>query len=207
MTQTRPLNMFVDSQNESPASFGMTQFRELDDDDSQSQGMTVMTQTQIDAAQTPTQILRDPTRLQRGGAVLNVTLSGGTGSPLVRTQLVGEEEDDDDEDDFQALDSLQDLDKRPKPVVNAFDVLRAAVEKPHSPVAPVVPVIERRREKNAFIDTEAGLSDEEEGMLGRMSGDEDETGLDAELESLVDNEEVDRDVRDEQDERAEELRM
>lgn len=80
---------------------------------------------------------------------------------------------------------------------NAFDILGKS--KPISAIPKV------RREKNEFIATEADLSDEEMGM-GAQSGDEDEAGMDAELEELVDNEDVDFETRDEQDRLADDLR-
>lgn len=80
---------------------------------------------------------------------------------------------------------------------NAFEILGKS--------KPTTATSKARREKNEFIATEADLSDEEMGM-GAQSGDEDEAGMDAELEELVDNEEVDFETRDEQDRMADDLR-
>lgn len=63
------------------------------------------------------------------------------------------------------------------------------------------------KKKNRFIDTEADLSDEEEGGMGGASGDEDETGLDAEDVDLVDNTVVARELREKQDALANELHL
>lgn len=85
---------------------------------------------------------------------------------------------------------------------NAFDII-TAVTKP----AEEVVVKKKGKGKSMFVDTEADLSDDEVlGMgMGGDSGDEDENGLDAELESLVDNDEVNEEVQAEQDLLAQQL--
>jgi hypothetical protein len=94
--------------------------------------------------------------------------------------------------------------------VNAFDVLRAGADKAarrsRSPS-----VIERddrlqMKGKNQFIAAEADMDEEEEALFGGQSGDEDENGLDAELEELVDHGPVDLEQQAKEDALADQLR-
>lgn len=194
-TQTRPANLFGNSPADSPHGSEFSQLGSLPRTYSTSHEPQ-MTQTQLAATQTPTQASKDPNRLRRGNALLGYE----SYNSLPATEVVREEDEDEDETQEESYPTAA----QPTKPTNAFELLRAAANKPHSPVAPIV-AAPAKKTKSAFIDTEADMSDEEEGALGRASGDEDETGMDAELESLVDNEEVDRDLRDQQDEMVDEL--
>lgn len=167
--------------------------------DSQSQALD---ETQVATAQTPTQAPRDSTKLRRTNALVafdSMTDIAPTEVQLAPTENVGSRSTDD-----QTVETQETQDAMPsaaQPTLastkNAFDLLRAGAAQDPDTVAPALP---KRRERNQFVDAEANLSDEEEALgLGGVSGDEDEDGHDAELESLVDNEEVDREIQDEQD--------
>ncbi|GAA5897923.1 hypothetical protein JCM8208_003193 [Rhodotorula glutinis] len=199
LTQTRPANLF-DSPSDSPAYHRQS----LSMLDSQSQALD---ETQVATAETPTQLSKDPSRLRRNAALtsfeslvpLAATEVDSSRSRADETQL----EDAQVEETQDTQDALHDLPSAAQPTAprNAFDALKAGAAHGQAPVEAQQPP--RRRMRNAFVDAEANLSDEEVGLgLGGLSGDEDEDGHDAELESLVDNEEVDRDVRDEQDKLA-----
>jgi hypothetical protein len=191
MTQTRPANLFgnspLDSPHNSDASQLNSAFRSYSAPGSASQ---MMTQTQLDATQTPTQASKDPTRLRRTNALVGYESYESIAATEQETQDTGM----DDEESFPS--AAQPAAK------NVFDIMRAAATQ--KPLSPEV-VLAGKKHRSAFIENEADMSDEDEGGMGRASGDEDETGLDAELESLVDNEEVDRDVADEQDALVDEL--
>ncbi|GAA6063583.1 hypothetical protein JCM10212_000187 [Sporobolomyces blumeae] len=154
--------------------------------DSQSQRVT---QTQIDA--TPTQAYRAAKQLRRFGAL--VKDDSQVGAQPDATELADETQ----EESFPS--AAQPASATPR---DAFDMLRAGAAQQPKSLAPIPEKIKTRREPNAFIDTEAGLSDEEEMGMGAPSGDEDEEGHDAELEELVDNQEVDAELRSEQDKLA-----
>lgn len=80
-----------------------------------------------------------------------------------------------------------------RPTKSAFDLMNqgaAQEEKEHNP----------HRPKNQFIEHEANLSEDEDGLS--ESGDEDEAGLNRELKELVDNQVVDEEVEFEQDQLA-----
>lgn len=79
---------------------------------------------------------------------------------------------------------------------NAFDIMLESAKAP--PPTPPAVKSKSHRGKNEFVQDEADLSDEED-MLGGGSGDEDENGLDKELEEIIDNEEVERELREQQD--------
>ncbi|BGO91791.1 hypothetical protein NBRC10512_006273 [Rhodotorula toruloides] len=195
LTQTRPANLF-DSPSDSPMQFYRNS---LSTRDSQSQALD---ETQVATAQTPTQAPRDSTKLRRTNALVafdSMTDIAPTEVQLAPTENVGSRSTDD-----QTVETQETQDAMPsaaQPTLastkNAFDLLRAGAAQDPDTVAPALP---KRRERNQFVDAEANLSDEEEALgLGGVSGDEDEDGHDAELESLVDNEEVDREIQDEQD--------
>ncbi|GJN90861.1 hypothetical protein Rhopal_003875-T1 [Rhodotorula paludigena] len=214
LTQTRPAN-FADSPSDSPA-FAYRQ--SLSTLDSQSQAFF---ETQFASAETPTQASRDPTKLRRAPALTSfdslpalaatevqpepteVVSSRSAETPLDETQVVEETLQDAQED---AQDETQDetLPSAAQPTAtapNAFDALRAGAMQQAQPAQPV----SRRRQHNAFVDEEAGMDSEEEGYgLGGVSGDEDETGHDAELQELVDNAQVDEELEAEQNRLAEE---
>ncbi|TNY24832.1 hypothetical protein DMC30DRAFT_386421 [Rhodotorula diobovata] len=187
LTQTRPANLF-DSPSDSPAYYRQS----LSTRDSQSQALD---ETQPATAQTPTQLSRDPTRLRRVGALTPFDSL----APLAATEVETQLEDAQLEETRDALPSAAQQPTAPR---NAFEALKAGAAQADAP-PPEAQQVPRRHGKNAFVDAEANLSDEEVGLgLGGISGDEDEDGHDAELESLVDNEEVDRDVQEEQDKLA-----
>ncbi|GAA5921692.1 hypothetical protein JCM3775_001769 [Rhodotorula graminis] len=199
LTQTRPANLF-DSPSDSPA-YHRQSMSMLD---SQSQALD---ETQVATAETPTQLSKDPTRLRRTAALTSFESLAPLAPTEVDSSRSREEAtqlDDAQVDETQdTQDALHTLPSAAQPTAprNAFDALKAGAAHVDAPAeAQQVP---RRRMRNAFVDAEANLSDEEVGLgLGGLSGDEDEDGHDAELESLVDNEEVDRDVQDEQDKLA-----
>ncbi|GAA6048608.1 hypothetical protein JCM3770_002053 [Rhodotorula araucariae] len=204
LTQTRPA---MDSPSDSPAFYRHS----LSTRDSQSQALE---QTQLASAQTPTQFSKDPTRLRRAGALTSFDSLGPPAATEIQpepielassraasneTQVEETQVADDTQEDTQdALPSAA----QPTALRNAFDALKSGATQQLDPPAQAQQQM-RRRAMNAFVDAEANLSDEEVGLgLGGVSGDEDEAGHDAELESLVDNEEVDRDVQAEQDKLA-----
>lgn len=227
LTQTRPANMYADSPTDSPG--GFTQFaalkRTMSDPNDESQ--VVMTQTQVDdegiggIAQTPTQQRsRGLSRLRRGGAMASFS---DASMMLPATEIVEEEDEGQDEempeldavvadrrtvDDYEDRTQNESLPTAAQPT-NAFSVMLSAAaaaaaksaQGTDGPVTDAAGPGLARKQRSAFIEREAVLSDDEEGgAFGGLSGDEDEGGLDAELESLVDNEEVDREVQAEQDE-------
>lgn len=197
LTQTRPANLFGNSPSDSPLGSEFSQIGSLPRSSYSTNHESQMTQTQLAATQTPTQASKDPSRLRRGNHLIGYDSYGS----LPATEVVPEEDEEEDETQEESFPTAA----QPSKPANAFELLRAAANKPHSPVAPIAAAPVGKKQRSAFIDTEADMSDEEEGALGRASGDEDETGMDAELESLVDNEEVDRELRDEQDEMVDEL--
>lgn len=71
--------------------------------------------------------------------------------------------------------------------------------------APVINTT-KKRAKNAFVDDQVELSDEEDTRMGAISDDEDETGMDAEDAEIVDNAVIDAELAQEQDALADELR-
>ncbi|BGP40499.1 hypothetical protein JCM10450v2_004482 [Rhodotorula kratochvilovae] len=203
LTQTRPA---IDSPSDSPAFFRHS----LSTRDSQSQALD---ETQLASAQTPTQLSKDPNRLRRAGALTSFDSLG----PLAATEIQPEptelassraRSNETQVEETQLADETQEetqdtLPSAAQPTAprNAFDALKAGATQVDVPAQGQQQ--QRRRARNAFVDAEANLSDEEVGLgLGGVSGDEDEAGHDAELESLVDNEEVDRDVQVEQDKLA-----
>ena len=191
MTQTRPVDLYEDSPGGESQPF------------SQVRGGSHYSQTQ----QTPTAKGRRP--LGRLGSLLShresseLELQSTEVQPepteVAPTEVEPTEVQLDDDDvamDDLALPSAAQAQAQAQPQPNVFEALKAAQAKEAARE-------ERRvlkRTKNAFIENEADLSDDEllGGMAG-LSGDENEDGLDAELESLVDNDEVDRDLQDEQD--------
>ncbi|BGP32491.1 hypothetical protein JCM10296v2_004272 [Rhodotorula toruloides] len=195
LTQTRPANLF-DSPSDSPMQYYRNS---LSTRDSQSQALD---ETQLATAQTPTQAPRDSTKLRRTNALVafdSMTDIAPTEVQSAPIENVGSRSTDDQSDETQETQDAMPSAAQPTlaSTKNAFDLLRAGAAQDLGTVAPALP---KRRERNQFVDAEANLSDEEEALgLGGVSGDEDEDGHDAELESLVDNEEVDREVQDEQD--------
>lgn len=189
--------LFEDSPSDSPHESTLGRSLSLAGFESQSQ-------TQLDA-NTPTQPPRFGKTLHRAEALVPYSTYGLPATEVeepsatspVQARTSPEEED-------------SQMDEMPSaaqpPVRNAFDVLAKGARE--ALVAGPPPAAHgKRKEKNAFVVDEADMDDEEDmGMAGAGSGDEDETHLDDELESLVDNEEKDRDVVDEEDERVEELR-
>ncbi|BGP25040.1 hypothetical protein Rt10032_c09g3983 [Rhodotorula toruloides] len=197
LTQTRPANLF-DSPSDSPVQYYRNS---LSTRDSQSQSLD---ETQLASAHTPSQASRDSTKLRRTNALVafdSMTDIAPTEVQPAPTEIVGSRSTAGQIDETQETQETQDgMPSAAQPTLasakNAFDVLRAGAAQ--DPV--IAPAVSKRRERNQFVDAEANLSDEEEALgLGGVSGDEDEDGHDAELESLVDNEEVDREVQDEQD--------
>ncbi|SGY20813.1 BQ5605_C016g08149 [Microbotryum silenes-dioicae] len=202
MTQTRPLNLFGAASMESPV--GST-FSPLDSAsrprfslDSSSQRPTGMTQTQLAATQTPTQASKDPSRLRRANAVIgydSISELAATEVELASTEVEGAE--------TQETERQESFPSAAQPIAtNAFEIMRQAAATQQSILPALVEDMQRetrRKGASAFIEQEADLSDEEGGALGRLSGDEDETNLDDELESLVDHDEVDEEVAAEQD--------
>ncbi|BGP02392.1 hypothetical protein NBRC10513v2_006039 [Rhodotorula toruloides] len=194
LTQTRPANL-CDSPSDSPMQYYRNS---LSTRDSQSQALD---ETQLATAQTPTQAPRDSTKLRRTNALVafdSMTDIAPTEVQSAPTENVGSRSTDDQTDETQETQDAMPSAAQPTlaSTKNAFDLLRAGAAQDSDTAAPVLP---KRRERNQFVDAEANLSDEEALGLGGVSGDEDEDGHDAELESLVDNEEVDREVQDEQD--------
>ncbi|GAA5945060.1 hypothetical protein JCM1841_005450, partial [Sporobolomyces salmonicolor] len=198
MTQTRPANLFADSPSDSPRdarSFGAS----LSTSDSQSQ---LITQTQFDVTRTPTQAARDKNHLRRLGALVGYesysTLAATEVQPDSTEVVMTDAQDGETQEEV----SFPSASQPTAAAKDAFSVLREGAQR--SEFMPAPEKSKASREKNAFVDDQAGLSDEEGMGLGAPSGDEDEDGHDAELESLVDNEEVDRDVAEEQDKLARE---
>ncbi|BGP16626.1 hypothetical protein JCM10213v2_004628 [Rhodosporidiobolus nylandii] len=190
LTQTRPANLF-DSPSDSPA---FSHRQSLSTRDSESQ----LGETQV---QTPTQVSKEANKLRRLGAMvtygdLPATEVEAAPEPVSDAQAAETQEE-------TQAESMPSAAQPPTaPPKNAFDALRAGAAQQNAPAPVLAP---KRKLNSAFVDAEANLSDEEELGLGGVSGDEDENGLDAELESLVDNEEVDKELRDEQDALVDEL--
>ncbi|KAI5480590.1 hypothetical protein MNV49_000286 [Pseudohyphozyma bogoriensis] len=189
-TQTRPANRFAIS----PSIDGTPNYGSSVTRDTQTQ----ISQTQIEPA-TPTQAPRDPRPLGRNNALVPLgTAFAGTPTQLAATEVVpsahATSESGVEATPQNGLEEPQS--GQPFLVRNAFDVLaKGAVAAAAPPPAPAAP-----KTRNAFIDTEADLSDDEMmGLGGAGSADEDEAGLDAELESLVDHEEVNEELAAEQD--------
>ncbi|KAL8278878.1 hypothetical protein RQP46_008749 [Phenoliferia psychrophenolica] len=165
-----------------------------------------LSQTQLDA-QTPTQAPRNGKTLFRAQ---NLFPYAAVPAPEVEVDA-----DDDVEPTVpthspsspETQDTEVDVPSAAQPVRNAFDVLAMGAR---AAVAPSPPAEERKKKasKNMFVHDEVEMDEEETAMMGggNDSGDEDEAGMDAELESLVDNEEKDRELVAEEDERVEELR-
>ncbi|GAA5820615.1 hypothetical protein JCM11251_003077 [Rhodosporidiobolus azoricus] len=207
LTQTRPANLFADSPSDSP---GLSFRQTLSTRNSESQ---LGGDTQL---QTPTQHSKDPTRLRRLDAMVTygslpatevqpaatevVQSAASKGDEIAETQDA-EEETQEESFPTAAQPPTIAVPSQPK---NAFHALRAGAAQEGVP-PPLVSKESKHRRKSAFVDDQANLSDEEDLGLGGVSGDEDENGMDAELESLVDNEEVDKDLRDEQDAMVDEL--
>ncbi|GAA6042061.1 hypothetical protein JCM8097_004089 [Rhodosporidiobolus ruineniae] len=204
LTQTRPANLF-DSPSDTPSTHRATLSTRFSE--SQLGGDT--------QPQTPTQFSKDQNKLRRLDAMVTYGSLPPTEVQPAATEVVasasnaGETQEETQEDSQLAFPSAAQpptaapaTTPAPPAIRNAFDVLGKPVAAPAPPAAAALP---KRKERSAFVDDQANLSDEEEIGLGAMSGDEDETGLDAELEELVDNQEVDREVRDEQDALAQEL--
>ncbi|GAA5887858.1 hypothetical protein JCM5296_001789 [Sporobolomyces johnsonii] len=197
MTQTRPANLFADSPSDSPRD--ARSFASLSTSDSQSQ---LVTQTQFDVTQTPTQAARDKTNLRRLGALVGYESYSALAATEVQPDPTEVAMTDVQDGEAQEEESFPSAAQPTAAAKDAFSALREGARR--SELAPIPEKSKARTEKNAFVDDQAGLSDEEGMGLGAPSGDEDEDGHDAELESLVDNEEVDRDVADEQDKLARE---
>lgn len=209
MTQTRPANLF-DSPLDSPSESSIHR-PTYSAPNSESQTQT-MTQTQLEATQTPTQVSKNPLR-RTNAAMLEFPSYGSITATEPEATIVEEDtqmvdaddEDDEEEEEEEEEETLPSAAQAPS-TKNAFEIMLAAQKAPAATAAPVEgPAQPAKKAQNAFIANEADMSDEEEGALGRGSGDEDETGLDAELESLVDNEEVDRDLADQQDDLVDKL--
>ncbi len=187
MTQTRPVNLYEDSPG------GSQPFSQL-------RGMGGYSQTQ---QQTPTAKGRRP--LGRLGSLLSHRESSELELESTEIQphpteleptVMEPTEVDQQADEGVAMGDDLALPSAAQPSSNVFETMKAAQAKEKAREEKRA----LRRSKNAFIENEADLSEDEllGGMAG-LSGDENEDGLDAELESLVDNEEVDRDLQDEQD--------
>lgn len=184
MTQTRPLNLYEDLPHDTQTQTDRrTQTQTQEDSQRRLTSTQAMTQTQLDEGTlTPTQVSRG---LQRTTALL-------FDSPKETP-----EEEDEEEENAQVPSA------QPPPARNAFDILKLGAQRVPDPP----PARKVKGPKNAFINDEAALSDEEEmtGMLAG-SGDEDELAedMDAELEELVDNDKVEEGLEAEQDKLARE---
>lgn len=181
MTQNRPMNPFeVSPRSAEDDALPLVQFDSFD----------TQTQTQLET--------QSPTRIPS-----NRSKSSFTERAPSPTELQATEEQHEEEEDSQL--GLPSAQPRPPVPRNAFDVLLAP-----APIAPAPKTkANRANVGNAFIDTEANLSDEEiMGMgLGETgSGDEDETreDFDSELMELVDNEKVEEELLLQQDRLARE---
>ncbi|GAA5871527.1 hypothetical protein JCM8547_001364 [Rhodosporidiobolus lusitaniae] len=201
LTQTRPANLFADSPSDSPAFAFRHSLSTLN---SESQ---LGADTQV---QTPTQASKDPNKLRRLGAMVTYGSIPDTEVQPEPTEVVRSATIADDAVVTQVEETQEETQEESFPTAaqpptaagpNAFDLLRQGAAQKDASAAPVQP---KRKGKSVFVDAEANLSDEEQLGLGGVSGDEDENGMDAELESLVDNEEIDKELREEQDARVDE---
>lgn len=198
MTQTRPANLFEASPSDSPSdSVASTIRRRAPDSESQR-----MTQTQLEATQTPTQA---PRGLQRSHALIDDDSfdfeMAATEVQPEPTEVEPETQETQSEMDYYPSAAQPTRTVVDPPRQNAFAVLLASKQAQGPEPGRV-----EKQGKNAFVDTEADMSEDEYGF-GKASGDEDEAGMDAELESLVDNDEVDRDLGEEQDALAQQRYM
>lgn len=192
-----------------------------------------MTQTQLDASETPSHhsmqhSFKDPSRRRLGA---NMTeMYGGSPSAFAAREREEQEEDDLQETQDMSMGSAAEddvarasasrtersspaaadasPDAQPSRPMNAFDALRAGADRaarrsrsPSVTAAGKPPA----KGKNQFIAGEAEMDEEEEGAFGGQSGDEDETGMDAELEELVDRGPVDLEEQARQDRLARDL--
>ncbi|KAK4702569.1 hypothetical protein P7C70_g3652, partial [Phenoliferia sp. Uapishka_3] len=201
-------NLFEDSPSDTPRHASSTFGRSHSMADTESQ---TLTPTQLDA-QTPTQAPRNGNSLHRAHGLMPYSAYNGSATQIEPNATLAEESQADaevqDDDETQDDTELNDFPTAAQPVRNAFEVL-AMGAKAKAVVATPTPVVEKKRQaRNEFVLAEADRDDEEDNMMGmgNDSADEDETGMDEELESLVDNEEKDRDVVDEENARVEELR-
>jgi hypothetical protein len=195
LTQTRPANLFADSPSDSPA-FAFRHSLSTRDSESQLGGDP--------QTQTPTQVSKNPTKLRRLEAMVTYgdlppTEPATTAATRPASEEVAETQDA-EETQEETQDHFPSAAQQPT-AKNAFDVLKEGAAPPAATPAPK----KKRPTKSAYVDDQANLSDEEQLGLGGISGDEDETNLDDELDGLVDNEEVDRELRDEQDAAVDEL--
>lgn len=210
MTQTRPANLFEDSPSDSPGE------SLLHSQSIPGSASVRMTQTQLDATQTPTQAPRGLAR-RPPLEMLESFIMPGTEvhiSTAETEEEVEETQEQDVEEELEEEETEMSGDDLPSagqhlpatqaatPVRTAFDVLQATQKALAAP-----PKAKKERARSDFVDAEAVRSDDEDMGMGAGSGDEDENGMDAELESLVDNEEVERDLLEKQDERAGEAYM
>lgn len=190
LTQNRPANLYA-YEDSSPYHIPTIL-------DSESQGLTP---SQVDNGRTPSRVpvgqaLRAASSFVFAASSVNASASLTAPEPteLVATEIAEEQETQDEEtqDIFAALPSAQ-------PPRDAFSVLLA------QKTAPVVNTT-KKRAKNAFVDDQVELSDEEDTRMGAISDDEDETGMDAEDAEIVDNAVIDAELAQEQDALADELR-
>jgi hypothetical protein len=192
MTQTRPVNLFEDSphdtQDDSQPHYTLSgDPASVNRDESQ----VALTQTQLENTQTPTQAHRVG-GLQRSKAMLLVE---PLSDAIMEEEGEGEEEEEEEDAGEEDEEEMELPSAQPPRLKNAFDLLKShSTTKPDREVG-------GKKGRNAFIDAEADLSDEE--VMGMMmnSGDEDEGAedLDADLEGLMDDEEVAADLRAKQD--------
>lgn len=174
-----------------------------------------MEETQLATAQTPTQITQRATASQRPNALRRTEALSNLGAPDSPAAAAVAETDgletqlDETQVDGETQDESQDA--RPSaaqpptvsPRADAFALLRAGAARD---AEPVVTRPSKLRLANAFIDTEANLSDEEgERPFGGVSDDENEDDHDRELAELVDNTAEDEAIVAEQDEEAAKL--
>ncbi|KAM0749191.1 hypothetical protein T439DRAFT_45424 [Meredithblackwellia eburnea MCA 4105] len=195
---------FEDSPSDTPRDHRSTLGRTQSIPDTESQVLTQNSRTQLEA-DTPTQAPRFGGRpLHRGGGM--VGYSDVLEMPATEVELEATLVDDEQEDEGETQEEMEmpSAAQPPRPR-NAFQALRqGALDAAQAPVAPPAPA--KQRKKNMFALDEAVLSDEDDMGMGGLSDDENEAGMDAELESLVDNEEKDRELVDEEDARADQLR-
>lgn len=177
-----------------------------------------MEETQLASAQTPTQITQRATASQRPNALRRTealsnleSVAEVTPTEMAATEVVATKDDpetqvEETQPDADTQDESQDI--RPSAAripaagapANAFEMLRAGAAREAEPEVTRPP---KGRGGNAFIDTEANLSDEEgDRVFGGVSDDENEDDHDQELAELVDNTKEDEEVEAEQDEEA-----
>lgn len=212
MTQTRPANLFEDSPSDSPGDSG------LHSQSIPGSASFRMTQTQLAATQTPTQAPRGLARrapLQMldsfvmPGTEVHISTAATEEEEVEETQQHEVEADLETQDtEMSGLDVPSAGQRLPAPpaatpIRSAFDEILQATQRARA--AP--PKAKKERVRSEFVDNEAERSDDEDLGMGAGSGDEDENGLDVELDELVDNEEVEPDLREEQDKRANEAYM